>query len=674
MSTDFDFNSQPPAAAAPGAPGAGTATLQPPTAPAAPTPRAATKPAAEIDSEPIGGLKTLAITAAPPIAMIAASYLAHLYGQWMMVALAIAAVIATALGVKALWRRARDRRANKGSRAARTARTNPSARAGGRLLGSRGTGATGGKSGGGLFGRGGKGAAGRKTAAQASGGVSPSAGARAAKRNATAAKTGTGKGAAGTGKGLAGRHVTSGRGTGPGKSTGRTGAGGLGSRSSAARSGGGTTKPNSSATRPAAGTRSGTGGSTSRNTGAHAKAGLTKRALAKLTGRGRGSSGSSAGGSSKGSTAAAKKSAAAKKKSALKKKTTAPKSTVKKTGRKAAAAARAAKKAGRKTPVTPKKKPTSTKKIPKTKRRGIFKKRKTTSAGKRKGTTAATTSKKKSYTKGAKKMHRRLKRAATSREVRMMKRGGKKLWRGGRRAMRAGNAFVSPLLAKGVMGLGKRLGWAHRHMLRIANSSSGPNFMPHIARGMAWGLAKALRSGQWVMRRKKVSSWLLRHYAATGMASPVGIAASVARKVSLKKAVKVNPGAPVPIHVPSSPTTTGATTVGATPIEAVSEAFDFVTGQYEPQSVEELTQHLDDLAPMFENFAESLIRMAERLQDQYGVKPGVVEMILEFASANAGMVDMVQSVIESWRIEQAEDIDRHENPRPNESEFWNVQN
>lgn len=679
MSTDFDFNSQPSVAAAPGAPGAGTATLPPP---AAPAPRAATKPAAETDSEPISGLTTLAITAAPPIAMIAASYLAHLYGQWLMIGLAIAAVIATALGVKALWRRARDRRANKGSRA-RTARTNPSARAGGRLLGSRGTGATGGKSGGGLFGRGGKGAAGRKTAAQASGGVSPSAGARAAKRNATAAKTGPGKGAAGKGKGLAGRHVTSGRGTGPGKSTGRTGSGGLGSRSSAARTGGGTARTNSSATRPGAGTRSGTGGSTSRNTGAHTKPGLTKRALAKLTGRGRGSSGS-AGGSSTGSTAAAKKSAAAKKKAALKKKITAPKPTVKKTGRKAAAAARAAKKAGKKTPVTPKKKPTTTKKSPKkkgaaksptkTKRRGILKKRKTTAAGKRKGKTPATPPKKKSYTKGAKKMHRRLKRAATSRKVRMMKRGGKRLWRGGRRAMRAGNAFVSPLIAKGVMGLGKRLGWAHRHMLRIANSSSGPNFMPRIARGMAWGLAKALRSGQWVMRRRKVSAWLLRHYAATGMANPVGVAASVARKVSLKKAVKVNPGAPVPIHVPATPTTTGAKTVGATPIEAVSEAFDFVTGQYEPQTVEELTQHLDDFAPMFENFAESLIRMAERLQDQYGVKPGVVDMILEFASANAGMTDMVQSVIESWRIEQAEDIDRHENPRPNESEFWNVQN
>ncbi|MFJ1837885.1 hypothetical protein ACIOJ9_28950 [Streptomyces sp. NPDC088175] len=655
MSTNFDFNSQPPAAAAPGAPGAGTATLPPP---AAPTPRAATKPAAEIDSEPISGLKTLAITAAPPIAMIAVSYLAHLYGQWLMIGLAIAAVIATALGVKALWRRARDGRANKGSRAARTARTNPSARAGGRLLGSRSTGATGGKSGGGLFGRGGKGAAGRKTAAQAPGGASPSAGARAAKRNAIAAKTGAGKGAAGTGKGLAGRHVTSGRGTGPGKSsTGRTGAGGLGTRSSAARTGGGPTKPNSPATRP------GTGGSTSRNTGAHTKPGLTKRALTKLAGRGRGSSGGSAGGSSTASTAAEKKSAAAKKKAALKK-TAAPKPTVKKTGRKAAAA----KKAGKKTPVTPKKKSP--------KKKGAAKsptKRKTTAAGKRKGKTAATPPKKKSYTKGAKKMHRRLKRAATSRKVRMMKRGGKKLWRGGRRAMRAGNAFVSPLIAKGLMGLGKRLGWAHRHMLRIANSSSGPNFMPWIARGMAWGLAKALRSGQWVMRRKKVSSWLLRHYAATGMASPVGIADSVARKVSLKKAVKVNPGAPVPIHVPATPTTTGAKTVGATPIEAVSEAFDFVTGQYEPQSVEELTQHLDDFAPMFENFAESLIRMAERLQDQYGVKPGVVEMILEFASANAGMTDMVQSVIESWRIEQAEDIERHENPRPNEGEFWNVQ-
>ncbi|MFJ4966108.1 hypothetical protein ACIP6P_27290 [Streptomyces sp. NPDC088729] len=669
MSTNFDFNSQPPAAAAPGAPGAGTATLPPP---AAPAPRAATKPAAEIDSEPISGLKTLVITAAPPIAMIAASYLAHLYGQWMMIGLAIAAVIGTALGVKALWRRARDRRASKGSRAARTARTNPSARAGGRLLGSRGTGATSGKSGGGLFGRGGKGAAGRKTAAQASGGASPSAGARAAKRNATAAKTGAGKGAAGTGKGLAGRHVTSGRSTGPGKSTGRTGAGGLGSRSSAARTGGGTTKPNSLATRPGAGTRSGTGGSTSRNTGAHAKPGLTKRALAKLTGRGH----SSAGGSSTGSTAAAKKSAAAKKKAALKKKNTAPKPTVKKTGRKAAAAARAAKKAGKKTPVTPKKKPTPTKKSPT--KKGAAKsptktKRKTTAAGKRKGKTPVATPKKKSYTKGAKKMHRRLKRAATSRKIRMMKRGGKRLWRGGRRAMRAGNAFVSPLIAKGLMGLGKRLGWAHRHMLRIANSSSGPNFVPRIARGMAWGLAKALRSGQWVMRRRTVSSWLLRHYAATGMASPVGIAASVARKVSLKKVVKVNPGAPVPIHVPATPTTTGARTVGATPIEAVSEAFDFVTGQYEPQTVEELTQHLNDFAPMFVNFAESLMRMAERLQDQYGVKPGVVEMLLEFASASAGMTDMVQSVIESWRIEQAEDIERHENPRPNEGEFWNVQ-
>ncbi|WP_435058475.1 hypothetical protein [Streptomyces sp. bgisy060] len=671
MSTDFDFNSQPSAAAAPGAPGAGTATLPPP---AAPAPRAATKPAAEIDSEPLSGLTTLAITAAPPIAMIAASYLAHLYGQWMMIGLAIAAVIGTALGVKAVWRRARDRRANKGSRAARTARTNPSARAAGRILGNRGTGATGGKSGGGLFGRGGKGAAGRKTAAQAAGGgVSPSAAARSAKRNArTTAAT-----KSGAGTGAVGRHFTSGRGTGPGsKSAGRSGNLGPGGSKSSTTRNSGAAKPTRSTTRPGA-----SGGSTSRNTGAHAKPSLTKRALGKFTGRGSGSAGGSA------STTSAAKKAAAKKKAALKKKSTAPKPTVKKTSRKAAAAARAAKKAGKKPAATPKKKPTTpAKKTPKsskkkgaaksptkTKRRGIFKKRKPTTASKRKGGPAAKASKKKPYTKGAKKMHRRLKRAATSRKVRMMKRGSKKLWHGTRRAMRAGNAFVSPLLAKGVMAFGKRLGWAHRNMLRIANSSSGPNFMPRIARGMAWGLAKALRSGQWVMRRRKVSAWLLRHYAATGLASPAGVAASVARKVSLKKAVKVKPGAPVPIHVPSSPTTTGARTVGATPIEAVSEAFDFVTGQYEPESVESLTQHLDDFAPMFENFAESLMRMAERLQDQYGVKPGVVDMLLEFGSACAGMTDMVQSVIEAWRIEQAEDIERHENPRPGEAEFWNVQ-
>ncbi|MFF3730961.1 hypothetical protein ACFYXM_11715 [Streptomyces sp. NPDC002476] len=657
MSTDFDFNSQ-PAAAASGAPGAGTATLQPPAAPApAPAPRAGSKPAAEIDSEPISGLTTLAITAAPPVAMIAASYLAHLYGQWMMVGLAMAGVVVAAVGVRAAWRRARDRRANKGkgSGAARTTRTNPSARAGGRLLGSRGTGATGGRSGGGLFGRGGKGAAGRKTAAQAAGGLSSSAGARSAKRNeraSAAAKSAMG----GAGKGAAGRHITSGRSTGPSKKA--TSGLGAGAKSSAARTGA-TPRTPSPAPRSSA-----SGGSARRNSGAHVKPGLTKRALDKFTKRGFSSKDS-----------AAKKGAGAQKQN---KKSKSRKPTVKQTGSKAAAADRAAKNNGKSSTNAPKKPTASktdiTKNNPEKKdsakspTKVSDKKRNAADSGKRK-----VGPNKKSYTKGAKKMHRRLKRAATSRKVRMMKRGGKKLWRGGRQSLRASNAIVSPILAKGAMAVGKRLGWAHRHMLRIANSSSGPNFMPRLARGMAWGLAKALRTGQWVMRRKKVSAWLLRHYAATGLASPAGVAASAARKVSLKKAVKVNPGAPVPIHVPSSPTTTGAKIVGATPIEAVSEAFDFVTGQYEPESVEGLTQHLDDFAPMFENFAESLMRMAERLQDEYGVKPGVIDMLLEFGSACAGMTDMVQSVIESWRIEQAEDIERHENPRPGEAEFWNVQ-
>ncbi|TQE33200.1 hypothetical protein Sipo7851_22170, partial [Streptomyces ipomoeae] len=133
MSTDFDFNTQPPPAA-PGVPGAGTATVAPP------APRPAAKTSSEPTAEPLSGLASMAMTAAPPIAVIAVSYLAHLYGQWLAVGCAIAGVLAAAVGVKKLWRRARDRRA--AGRKGQTARMNPSARAGGRELGRRGTGAT----------------------------------------------------------------------------------------------------------------------------------------------------------------------------------------------------------------------------------------------------------------------------------------------------------------------------------------------------------------------------------------------------------------------------------------------------------------------------------------------------------------------------------------------------
>jgi hypothetical protein len=143
------------------------------------------------------------------------------------------------------------------------------------------------------------------------------------------------------------------------------------------------------------------------------------------------------------------------------------------------------------------------------------------------------------------------------------------------------------------------------------------------------------------------------------------------------------PPSPKPKRVPASDTAAPATarrtgraastrSGGSILTDRVNDAFDLVAGQYEPQSVEELTAHLAEFAPLFERFADSLRVFGERLQDTYGVKPAVVAMVLQFGSANAGMTDICTAVVDTWRTEQAEDIERHDSPRPGEDGFWNV--
>lgn len=239
-------------------------------------------------------------------------------------------------------------------------------------------------------------------------------------------------------------------------------------------------------------------------------------------------------------------------------------------------------------------------------------------------------------------------------------------------ARRTVAAVVSPFLVEGALTVGRGLGWTHRHLTRLAAASDGPAWFPPAARTMAAGVARLMSAGRWLSRRRAVSAWMLRHRAAAfSTLQGRGSARAGQRLVALAAAPTAKPSRPIRILNPFSPAGTLGALMGASHIDELAELFDQFVGQYEPESVNELTGHLEAFAPLFEAFAGSFARLAERLQDDYEVEPTVIDTLQQLGSANAGMTDLCLDVLSTWRTQQEGDLARHENPRANESEFWN---
>jgi hypothetical protein len=106
-------------------------------------------------------------------------------------------------------------------------------------------------------------------------------------------------------------------------------------------------------------------------------------------------------------------------------------------------------------------------------------------------------------------------------------------------------------------------------------------------------------------------------------------------------------------------------------IDAATEAVSENIGSWTPENALDLDAFLEGLPGLFEALAASVASVAERLGSEFPVDPSVPEHLQEIAATVAGMGEFAGEAHALHRIAHAAEMERIEDPRPNES-LWDV--
>ena len=106
-------------------------------------------------------------------------------------------------------------------------------------------------------------------------------------------------------------------------------------------------------------------------------------------------------------------------------------------------------------------------------------------------------------------------------------------------------------------------------------------------------------------------------------------------------------------------------------IDAATEAVSESIGAWAPENALDLDSFLAGLPGLFEAVAASVASVAERLGSEFPVDPSVPDHLQEIAATVAGMGEYAAEAHAIHRLAHAAEMERIENPRPNE-ELWDV--
>ena len=106
-------------------------------------------------------------------------------------------------------------------------------------------------------------------------------------------------------------------------------------------------------------------------------------------------------------------------------------------------------------------------------------------------------------------------------------------------------------------------------------------------------------------------------------------------------------------------------------IDAATEAVSEHIGTWEPENALDLDAFLAGLPRLFEAVASSIAGVADRLGSEFPVHPSVPDHLREIAATVAGMGEFAGEAHAIHRIAHATEMERIEDPRPNER-LWDV--
>jgi hypothetical protein len=106
-------------------------------------------------------------------------------------------------------------------------------------------------------------------------------------------------------------------------------------------------------------------------------------------------------------------------------------------------------------------------------------------------------------------------------------------------------------------------------------------------------------------------------------------------------------------------------------VDAATEAVSEHIGTWEPENALDLDSFLSSLPRLFETLAAAVSSVADRLGSEFPVHPSVSEHLQEIAATAAGMGEFAGEAHAIHRTAHANELERIENPRPNER-LWDV--
>jgi len=109
-------------------------------------------------------------------------------------------------------------------------------------------------------------------------------------------------------------------------------------------------------------------------------------------------------------------------------------------------------------------------------------------------------------------------------------------------------------------------------------------------------------------------------------------------------------------------------------VDAAAEAIDQHIGGWQPENALDLDMFLSALPRLFESLSGALSHVADNLSDQHPVDPAVTERLREIASTVAGMSEHASEAHTVHRSAHERELERIENPRPNERLWDTVEN
>lgn len=198
-------------------------------------------------------------------------------------------------------------------------------------------------------------------------------------------------------------------------------------------------------------------------------------------------------------------------------------------------------------------------------------------------------------------------------------------------------------------------------------------------------IAKRGARGTWSLAKKAVSS--LGVVPLVPAAAAVAVARRIRSRIQPRRGKPGEASAPKPAKTDGEPQPQPSRQPGAalapsatTPkrrsrvssrVEAATDAIEENIGSFEPENVEDLGSFLRGLPGLYDAVASSLSRVADRFGDELPVDNRVSEHIREMASQAAGLREYADEAYGIFRAAHEEDLNRLENPRPNE-QFMDV--